>query len=116
MRFIRFQIATILILITGLCLPLPSSAQASDPSGKKASHHKAKPVAGKAAQKKTEEQASMPAAPPPTPTAAQSPSLPPTVTYENGQLAIVAPNSTLSDFPAQRLAFQLRDGGHGGGS
>jgi len=38
----------------------------------------------------------MPAAPPP-PTPEQLPSQPPTVTYENGQLAIVAPNSTLSD-------------------
>lgn len=38
----------------------------------------------------------MPAAPPP-PTPEQMPSQPPTVTYENGQLAIVAPNSTLGD-------------------
>ena len=97
MRFIRFQIALILILIAGLCLPLPSSAQAPDPSNKKTAHQKAKPAAGKTASKKTEEQAAMPAAPPPTPTPEQSPSQPPTVTYENGQLAIVAPNSTLSD-------------------
>jgi len=103
MRFIRFQFAVILILTAGLCLPLPGSAQTSEqpkepeqPS-RKISPRKGKPAAGsKAPQKKAEEQASMPAAPPP-PTPEQMPSQPPTVTYQNGQLAIVAPNSTLSD-------------------
>src|SRR5438309_8009078 len=101
MRFIRFQFAVILILTAGLCLPLPGSAQTSEqpkepeqPS-RKISPRKGKPAAGsKAPQKKAEEQASMPAAPPP-PTPEQMPSQPPTVTYQNGQLAIVAPNSTL---------------------
>jgi hypothetical protein len=101
MRFIGFQFALILILAAGLCLPLASSAQTPEaqtpePSAKKPSQPKGKPAAAKATQKKSEEQASMPAAPPP-PTPEQLPSQPPTVTYENGQLAIVAPNSTLSD-------------------
>lgn len=35
--------------------------------------------------------------PPPPPTPEQMPSRPPSVTYQNGQLSIVAPNSTLKD-------------------
>ncbi|MBV8892586.1 MAG: hypothetical protein JO266_11560 [Acidobacteria bacterium] len=37
------------------------------------------------------------APPPPPPTPEQMPPRPPTVSYQNGQLSIVAPNSTLSD-------------------
>jgi len=38
-----------------------------------------------------------PTPPPPPPTPEQMPARPPTVSYQNGQLSIVAPNSTLSD-------------------
>src|SRR5438132_14382286 len=113
MRFIRFQFAVILILTAGLCLPLPGSAQTSEqpiepeqPS-RIISPRKGKPAAGsKAVQKKAEEQASMPAAPP-LPTPEQLPSQPPTVTYQNRELAIVAPDPTLSDImhaPRNKLA------------
>jgi hypothetical protein len=95
MSFVRPKFAFILILMAGLCLPISSSAQAADAT-KKVSHHSGKPKAAKAA-KKVEEHPPTPAPPPPPPTPEQMPSQPPTVTYQNGQLAIVAPNSSLSD-------------------
>jgi hypothetical protein len=56
---------------------------------------KHKPKAAKAAEPVQEPAAPTPPPPPPTPE--QMPARPPTVSYQNGQLSIVAPNSTLSD-------------------
>jgi hypothetical protein len=98
MSLVRPKFAFILLLMGGLCLPISNSAQTADSSTKKVSHRSTKPKAAKAAKKVEEEQPPAPApAPPPPPTPEQMPSQPPTVTYEHGQLAIVAPNSTLSD-------------------
>lgn len=98
MSFVLPKFAFILILMGGLCLSISSWAQTAETS-KKVSHPSGKPKTAKAA-KKVEEQPPTPTPPPPPPpppTPEQMPSQPPIVTYENGQLAIVAPNSTLSD-------------------
>jgi hypothetical protein len=57
---------------------------------------KQKPKATKAAEAPAPEVVA-PTPPPPPPTPEQMPPRPPTVSYQNGQLSIVAPNSTLSD-------------------
>lgn len=81
------QIGFLLLLIVAVGL----SVWAQTPTSKK---HK--PKAAKAAEAPAPE-AAPPMPPPPPPTPEQMPSRPPTVSYQNGQLSIIAPNSTLSD-------------------
>ncbi len=82
----HIAVIALILLATGLTV----WAQTPPPKHKK--HHKAKP-----AQKAQPEQAAIPTPPPTPPTPEQMPPRPPTVSYQNGQLSIVAPNSTLSD-------------------
>src|SRR3954447_2433412 len=56
-----------------------------------------KRVARKAIKKAAPEPPPAPAPPPPPPTLEQMPALPPQVQYSNGQLTIMAENSTLAD-------------------
>lgn len=59
---------------------------------------KQKPAAAKAVETQVPDTATAtPTPPPPPPTPEQMPARPPTVSYQNGQLSIIAPNSTLSD-------------------
>lgn len=74
-----------------VAIALSLSAQTASTSKKH------KPKAAKAAQAPAPEVAENPPAPPPPPTPEQMPARPPTVSYQNGQLSIIAPNSTLSD-------------------
>ena len=75
------------ILISLLVLNAPSAAQ-QQPTHKRAA---------KAAKKVVPEPPAPPAPPPPPPTPEQMPSVPPQVHYSQGQLTIVAENSTLAD-------------------
>ncbi|HVO59839.1 MAG TPA: hypothetical protein VMT53_02830 [Terriglobales bacterium] len=87
---VSHRIGFVLLLI--LALGLSVCAQTAPKSKKQ------KPKAAKVVESQAPETAaatSTPPAPPPTPE--QMPPRPPTVTYQNGQLSIVAPNSTLSD-------------------
>lgn len=84
------QISFLLLLI--MAVALSAWAQTAAKSKKQ----KQKPKAAKAAQVQPAETAA-PTPPPPPPTPEQMPARPPTVSYQNGQLSIVAPNSTLSD-------------------
>ena len=84
------QIGFVLLLIVGLGLSV--CAQTAPKSKKQ------KPKAAKAAEAQaTDAAAATPTPPPPPPTPEQMPARPPTVSYQNGQLSIIAPNSTLSD-------------------
>lgn len=78
------------VLFLVLALMLGAWAQTAPKS------KKLKPKAAKAADAQAPEQGT-PAPPPPPPTPEHMPPRPPTVSYQNGQLSIVAPNSTLSD-------------------
>lgn len=80
------KIAAVILLIAATSLALWAQ------STTKTKKHKAK-----AGQKPQPEQVATPTPPPPPPTPEQMPARPPTVSYQNGQLSIVAPNSTLSD-------------------
>jgi hypothetical protein len=75
-----------------LMLQLASAQQApvSQPVARKR-------VARKATKKAAPEPPPAPAPPPPPPTLEQMPALPPQVQYSNGQLTIMAENSTLAD-------------------
>jgi hypothetical protein len=83
------QIGFVFLLVVGFAL---SVWPQTTPKSKK---HK--PKAAKAAAQAAPEAAAPPAPPPPLPTPEQMPPRPPTVSYQNGQLSIIAPNSTLSD-------------------
>ena len=83
------RIGFVLLLISALGL---SVCAQTAPKSKK---QKAK--AAKAAESQATEAAAEPTPAPPPPTPEQMPPRPPTVSYQNGQLSIVAPNSTLAD-------------------
>ncbi|HEX6504449.1 MAG TPA: hypothetical protein VF011_14500 [Terriglobales bacterium] len=86
-RRILWHLALVTVLASASSLAIWAQ---TTPKTKK--HH------AKAAEKPTPEQVATPAPPPPPPpTPEQMPARPPTVSYQNGQLSIVAPNSTLSD-------------------
>jgi len=80
------------IVFSTLTLQLAWAQQA--PASQPAVH---KRVARKAAKKAAPEPPPAPAPPPPPPTLEQMPALPPQVQYSNGQLTIMAENSTLAD-------------------
>jgi hypothetical protein len=77
-----------LVILLIMAIGVSTWGQTTPTPGK----HKAK-----LADKPQPEQVAAPAPPPPPPTPEQMPARPPTVSYQNGQLSIVAPNSTLSD-------------------
>ena len=80
------------IVFSTLTLQLAWAQQA--PASQPAVH---KRVARKAAKKAAPEPPPAPAPAPPPPTLEQMPALPPQVQYSNGQLTIMAENSTLAD-------------------
>lgn len=84
-QLLRHSVLVFLLLALGLsvCAQTPSKSK------------KQKPKAAKAAATEAPETAAAPPPPPPTPE--QMPARAPTVTYQNGQLSIIAPNSTLND-------------------
>lgn len=87
---VRRQILRPITLVALLIMAMGASICAqTTPEPRK---HKPKP-----ADKPRPEQVATPAPPPAPLTPEQMPARPPTVNYQNGQLSIVAPNSTLSD-------------------
>jgi hypothetical protein len=80
----RMAIVVLLILATALSIWAQTTP-------------KARKQKAKLADKPQPEQVAPPAPAPPPPTPEQMPPRPPTVSYQNGQLSIVAPNSTLGD-------------------
>lgn len=87
MFFVQSKFALFWLLASLLSLAALSSAQTAKPRHRQ----KAKP------KPKIEEQAQQAPVPPPPLTPEQLPSSAPTVTYHNGELTILAQNSTLSD-------------------
>lgn len=84
----RVIVTKSLLVVGVLCLAIAQPAWCRQ---RKSAKH-AKPV-----QQEQAAPAPQPTPPPPPPTLAEQPSQPPQVTYQNGQLTIVARNSTLGD-------------------
>jgi len=83
------------LLLAGLCLPaIETTAQTAPKNTPAASTSASQPISKSHARRK--KAAPEPLAPAPPPTLAQSAPTPPQVTYNNGQLTIVAQNATLS--------------------
>jgi hypothetical protein len=87
-----------LLLAAGLCLPAHESAAQSSPpkSTSVAATTATTPPKANARRKKAAPDPPAPQAPAPPPTLEQSPPVAPQVTYNNGQLTIIARNATLS--------------------
>src|SRR5271165_4348395 len=83
------------LLLAGLCLPaIETTAQTAPKNTPAASTSASQPISKSHARRK--KAAPEPLAPAPPPTLAQSAPTPPQVTYNSGQLTIIAHNATLS--------------------
>jgi hypothetical protein len=87
----RRELGSVLLLLAGLCLPALESVAQSTPKSTATPHPKAH-----AHRKEGAHDPPAPQALAIPPTLAQTPPTPPRVTYNNGQLTIIAQNATLS--------------------
>ena len=93
----RLNAGFVLLVAAGFCLPVLESAAQNAPAkdaGTSATTPAQPPKVHRRSKKEPDPPAPQPPAPPPT--LEQSPPTPPQVTYNNGQLTIIAQNATLS--------------------
>src|SRR5208337_182191 len=103
----KHQLGFALLLAAGLCLPATQSAAQSTPPNPSAPATAAQQQRARPHPKKATPDRRAPQTPEPPATLEQTPPTPPQVTYNNGQLTIIAQNATLSQV---LRAVQLQTG------